>query len=96
MGLRSRERTAPSDPRASESLQLVDAALSFAVRRQVFTAEEAIELLEDVRNKMHDRLVDDAIAGIALSAEDSYRDTPLVERGRVIDPLLDMRLTLSA
>jgi hypothetical protein len=41
-------------------------------------------------------LVEDAIARIAVTAEDSYRETPLVERGRVIDPLLDMRLTLSA
>jgi hypothetical protein len=96
MGLRSRDRAARSIPNAPDFLQLVDSALSLAMRRQVFTAEEAIELLEGVRNKVHDGLVEDAIARIAVTAEDSYRETPLVERGRVIDPLLDMRLTLSA
>jgi hypothetical protein len=94
--LRVRDQAAPVTPPGSEFLRLVDVALSLAMRRQIFTAEEAIDLLEGVRTKVHDGLVEDALATIAKTAGDSYRDTPLVDRARVIDPLLDMRLALSA
>lgn len=70
-------------------------ALSFAVRREIFTVEEAIDLLRGVQNKLqHASAV--VIETIVLSAEYSYRETPLVDRERVVDPLLDMRLALSA
>jgi hypothetical protein len=98
MALRARNRTAPITPAGTPYLEFVDTALSLAARRQIFTADEAMELLDGVRNKVHgrhDRGVGDALAGIALSAEDSYRDTPLVESSRVIDSLLDMRLALN-
>ena len=70
-------------------------ALSFAVRREIFTVEEAIDLLRGVQNKLeHAPAV--VIGTIVSSAEHSYRETPLVDRERVVDPLLDMRLALSA
>jgi hypothetical protein len=96
MALRSREKAAVGAERGSERLQLVDTALSLAARREIFTAEEALELLRGVQNKMHDGSTEDALARIVDTAEESYRDTPLVDRSRVIDPLLDMRLALLA
>jgi hypothetical protein len=95
MALRARNRPAPIIPAGTEYLEFVDTALSLAARRKIFTADEAMQLLDGVRNKVHDKPVEVALAGIAQSAEDSYRETPLVDRSRVIDSLLDMRLALN-
>jgi hypothetical protein len=95
--MRSRRGTAttPSETSpagSSDAVVVVDTALGLAARREVFTAQEATELLDGVHNKVQNRA---AIAQIVTSAEDSYRDTALVDRARVVDPLLDMRLVLS-
>jgi hypothetical protein len=95
MALRSHTKTARAEPRGTAPLNLVDTALSLAVRREVFTAEEAMELLHGVQNKVHDCPAEDVLARIVWLAEDSYRDTPLVDRSQVVDPLLDMRLALT-
>lgn len=88
------KRSSPPSP-AADVTEFVDAALSFAHRREIFTVEEAMDLLLGVQNKLqHAPAV--VIETIVTSAEHSYRDTPLVDRWRVVDSLLDMRLALSA
>ena len=80
--------------RGTTAIDVVDTALSFAVRHEIFTVEEAMDLLHGVQNKVRHAPAA-VIAPIATSAEHSYRETPLVDRSRVVDPLLDMRLALS-
>ena len=93
-GVRARRKSAAASSPEADAIEIVDSALTFAIRRKVFTAEEALQLLRGVRNK-----VDEAplatIAQIAQSAEDSFGQDDLVDRSRVVDPLLDMRLALS-
>jgi hypothetical protein len=84
--------TAPSS--GVDAVGIVDTALGLAARREIFTADEAMELLSGVRNKVGSGQAE-AIAQIVDSAEDSYRESALVDRSRVVDPLLDMRLALS-
>jgi hypothetical protein len=91
--VRTKQKTPP--PPAAGAIEFVDMALSFAVRREIFTVEEATDLLRGVQNKLEHALAV-AIGTIVSSAEHSYRETPLVDRSRVVDPLLDMRLALSA
>jgi hypothetical protein len=67
------------------ALVMVDRALDVASDREFFTSDEAASLLEDVRANVHD--LDDALL--------SYRDQVIVDRSRVVDPLLDLRLALS-
>ena len=76
------------------AIEIVDAALSLAVRRESFTVGEAMELLSGVQNKVQEGPAA-AITPIVLSAQRSYAELSLVDRSRVVDPLLDMRLTLS-
>ncbi len=92
-GVRSRGKslTAPS---GVDPVAIVDTALGLAARREIFTADEAMELLSGVRNKVGSGQAE-AIAQIVNSAEGSYRESALVDRSRVVDPLLDMRLALS-
>ena len=81
--------------RGTDAIEIVDTALGFAVRREIFTVDEAMDLLRGVQNKVQHASAA-VIAPIVTTAEHSYRATSLVERSRVIDPLLDMRLALSA
>jgi hypothetical protein len=81
MAFRSRSDTALASPRGSEPVDVVDAALALAARRGLFTADEALDLLRGVRNKIHDGPVEEAIAAIALRAEESYGTEALVDRG---------------
>lgn len=93
-GVRARRKSPAASSPEADAIGVVDGALTFAIRRKVFTAEEALQLLQGVRNKLHDAPLA-TIAPIALSAEDSYGEDDLVDRARVVDPLLDMRLALS-
>jgi hypothetical protein len=85
---------APSPSPQSGALDIVDSALVFAGRREIFTADEALDLLHGVQNKVQDAPAV-VIAPILTAATESYRETALVDRSRVVDPLLDMRLALS-
>jgi len=87
------KRPTPSSPEA-DAIEVIDGALIFAGRRQIFTAAEALQLLRGVENKVDETALT-RIAPIATTAVDSYRDDDLVDRSRVVDPLLDMRLVLS-
>jgi hypothetical protein len=87
------KRLAGSSPEA-HAIEVVDGALMFAGRRKIFTVGEALQLLQGVENKVDETTLT-LIAPIANTAEDSYREDDLVDRSRVVDPLLDMRLALS-
>ncbi len=93
--LRARTKLATAPSPGANAIELVDTALAFAARREIFTTEEALELLRGVQNKLL-RAPGASIAQIVTSAEHSYLETSLVDRSRVVDPLLDMRLALSA
>ena len=88
-----RPRIATTAP-GSDAIEIVDTALLFAVRREMFTVSEAMELLSGVQNKIQGGPAE-AIAPIVLSAQRSYAEASVVDRSQVVDPLLDMRLTLS-
>jgi hypothetical protein len=95
MAFRSRSEAAFVSTRGSGPVDVVDAALTLAARRELFTADEALELLRGVRDKVHDGpLV--ALAEITIGAEESYSCDAFIDHGRVIDALLDMRIALSA
>jgi hypothetical protein len=78
----------------SDPIAVVDTALSFAVRREVLTAEEAMDLLFGVLNKVHDGELDEVIRAVVADAAESEGAEMLVDRSRVIDRLLDIRLVL--
>ena len=77
----------PVDPTS-----VVDAALSMALRREIFTGDEALELLRGVQNKVRDC---EEIRAIVAEAEESDHGTALIPRNSLVDRLLDMRLALS-
>ena len=81
--------------RGSNPVDVVDAALALAARRELFTTDEALDLMRGVRNKVHDGSVEGVVAAITLRAEETYASDVLVDRGRVIELLLEMRLALS-
>jgi hypothetical protein len=94
MAFRSRRETVVPT-RGSNPVDVVDAALALAARRELFTADEALDLLRGVRNKVHEGPDEGVLAAITLRAEKTYASDVLVDRGRVIDLLLEMRLALS-
>jgi hypothetical protein len=94
MAFRSRSKSALVTMRGSGPVDVVDAALALAARRELFTADEVLDLLRGVRNKVHDGL-GETLAAITFDAEKAHGSDALVDGGRVIDLLLDMRLALS-
>ena len=76
------------------SLALVDTALARAAHRRVFTRDEAIAMLQNVRASVGDPAVAAEIAVIVEHAIASY-DDPLLAKAGVVDTLLDMRLALT-
>ena len=96
MRLRTRgSSVAEASPR-EEALAVVDTALMFARRREVFTTDEALELLQGLRNKVQDPAVSELLAPFVAAAEADAAGSPLVDRSRVVDHLLDLRLALTA
>jgi hypothetical protein len=78
--------------RTVDPTSVVDAALCMALRREIFTADEALELLRGVQNKVRDS---EEIRAIVAEAEESDHDAALIARSGLVDRLLDMRLVLS-
>jgi hypothetical protein len=77
------------------ALVMVDRALDVASDREFFTSDEAASLLEDVRANVHDLALTSVVTSVVDDALLSYRDQVIVDRSRVVDPLLDLRLALS-
>jgi len=95
MGLGSRTPTVVASSPRDDALDVVDTALSFANRRKLFTAPEAMDLLYAVRNKVHDQEIEAIVDAAVAAAERSASGDALVDRSVVIDQLLDLRLTIA-
>jgi hypothetical protein len=77
------------------ALEQVDTALSFAARRSLMSAAEAVQLFQGVRIKVSDDETGRVVDATLASAVASYRAQAVVERSLVVDQLLDLRLTIS-
>ena len=75
-------------------IALIDAALSRWADRKVFRYDEAAALLRDVQLGVHGTTLEATVTSIVNDALASYQGDQLLDRGRVLDPLLDLRLTL--
>ena len=60
-----------------------------------FSRDEATSLLDQVRANVSDTAVRAAVTSVVNDAPLAYHDDQLVNKWRVIDPLLDIRLVLS-
>jgi hypothetical protein len=78
-----------------QAVEVVDAALTLACRRRLFTADETLELLSGVLIKVDDPVLHDVLASTSDAAERLVADAGLVDRSQVVDVLLDMRLALA-
>jgi hypothetical protein len=92
LGTRTRHR-APSDD--GPALALVDCALANASRREFFGRQEAAGIMHRVRASVHGSVLGPAVTSVVNDALVSYREDRLVDRGRVVDALLDVRLVLA-
>lgn len=73
---------------------LVDRALDAVRGRGFTTREEATSLLDEVRAQVSDTALRAAVTSVVNDALLAYRHDQLVDKWRVIDPLLDIRLIL--
>ncbi|MGZ4691002.1 MAG: hypothetical protein ACXVKA_06170 [Acidimicrobiia bacterium] len=77
-----------------QPLEAVDAALSKAARSKLMSSGEALQTLRDVQAAVvfdsPDALVDQIIAEAARS----YSDQLVIDRAQLVNPLLDIRLTI--
>jgi hypothetical protein len=76
------------------SVALVDVALSVLSRREFFTPDEALALLDGVRARARSEAASVRVEAIVDAARTSYSDHKMLDRSRVVDPLLDIRLAL--
>ena len=95
MRLRTRAPKMHASSPRGEALDVVDTALSFANRRTLFTAPEAMDLLYAVRSKVADPQIEAIVDAAVAAAEHAASDDALVDRSVVIDRLLDLRLTIA-
>jgi hypothetical protein len=79
--------------REVEPVAAVDAALAMASRSRMVSLDHALRLLHGVEAAIGDR--DGRIAAIVADASDSYAGQVVLDRDRLVDTLLDLRLVLS-
>ena len=84
----------PMPVREARPQDIVDAGLLMATGREFFTPDQALELLHGVQASVSDGAPDARISGIVADAEVSYADRMMVDRSRLVDPLLDIRLAI--
>jgi hypothetical protein len=85
----------PADEGASARAR-VDVALRVASRRALFTRDEVFGLLHQVEVAAHDLPVAERVVEIVDEAERETSDHVMCSRAELVDPLLDIRLTLGA
>jgi hypothetical protein len=95
MRVRARAPKIHASSSRDEALDAVDTALSFANRRKLLTAPEAMDLLSAVRNKVPDPQIEAIVDAAMAAAEHAASDDALIDRSVVIDQLLDLRLTIA-
>jgi hypothetical protein len=96
MGQRARHPVSVTISPADQALGLIDTALSFATRREIFTADEMTELLDGVDAKVTEPRIRSIVEDAAAVAADADVGVALIERSTVIDRLLDLRLAVSS
>jgi hypothetical protein len=82
-----------SPGRDDQPLAAVDAALAMASQSRLVRVDEALGLLRGVEATIGDR--DSRVAGIVADASDAYSDQATLDRDRLVDTLLDIRLVVS-
>jgi len=75
------------------ALAAVDAALSIVVGRELFTGQEALKIMHDVRACVDDTSDAGAILDQVMTA---YAHDSLIAGSKLVDVLLDTRLALIA
>ena len=78
----------------TSSLSAVDEALRVASGRQLFTRDEALGLLRQVRSKVDDPVRAATIERIVAHADAGSAELMMVTCADLVDPLLDIRSVL--
>jgi hypothetical protein len=84
----------PTASRESSPVDVVDDALRLATGREPFTADEALRVLRQVQAGVPEGECSVPIAGIVADAAASFSDEAILDRDRLVNPLLDIRLVL--
>ncbi|HEY7106407.1 MAG TPA: hypothetical protein VH986_08400 [Acidimicrobiia bacterium] len=87
--------TGPSPSSHDEALLRIDAALSLASRRQAFTGSDVVDLLRGVQRGIADEHAEVLVGRAIEAAAHTDGSMTLVDRARVIDQLLDLRLAIA-
>ncbi len=87
-------RSPPAPVQGSTPLDAVDAVLAMVSQRKLVTAEEARRMLHGVQVAVEGEAPEARIAGIIMDATTTYSDQMVLERSRLVDPLLDIRLVI--
>ena len=77
-----------------EAVSLVDAALRVAGGRQLFTRDEALDLLHQVEAEARDHADAATVERIIAEVDADSADRMMISRADLVDPLLDIRLAL--
>jgi len=79
----------------ADALRAVDEALLAVSIRRLFTPDEAHQLFRSVEDAVADDELRAEIAAVLERAEAGFGGQLMVDRDRVLDPLLDVRLLLA-
>jgi hypothetical protein len=77
--------------REARALHRIDAVLHSLAPRRIMTWDEAVEMLFEVREGIDVPEVKASVHAIVDRALGSFGSSSLVDRSRVLDPLLDIR-----
>jgi hypothetical protein len=77
--------------REERALHRIDAVLHSLAPRRIMTWDEAVEMLFEVREGIDVPEVRSSVHAIVEHALVSLGSSSLIDRGRVLDPLLDIR-----
>jgi hypothetical protein len=77
--------------REARALHRIDAVLHSLAPRRIMTWDEAVEMLYEVREGIDVPEVRASVHAIIDRAVGSFGSSSLVDRSRVLDPLLDIR-----
>lgn len=76
------------------AISLIDDALEASISRGAFSRGHALRTLADVEAQISEPVLADRVAEIVNQAAASYYGDALVDRGRFLDTLLDIRALL--
>jgi hypothetical protein len=86
----------PPEREARGSVSLVDDALEVAARRELFTRDEALGLLRRIELDTRGHAGAASVEKIVVGVDAASADQAILSRTELVDPLLDIRLVLSA